>query len=1099
MGNISSRSSKYNEVLYNQTTYNSIGKTSSDTGTGAESSTQVVALTSSECGTGVESSTRTILSELEYKFSSDTGSGVESSTKEILSGPAAPYLPMTTSRDIDDNGVIMPTDRIAIFLRCGTSYGDPTYDVRCDLNYDGDIDADDLAIYDDAYLPYVNLTDIRDAVRNGNNQDLTWPGGFNCRLVGCDQDGIRAFAGGKPGGAQRPAAYISVLKHLSYYDIPPSDVLNPSFESWDDDYTPTSWNTYKLSGLIEKSSEQVKDGNYSCKLTTQQAGSAYAKVAQEAIFGGTYMEKMVEISFWYYLSATSSNKLNIQIDFGFGQSEVHSCPTTSVWAKFLEWFQIPSDAIKIDVNIWLEGDTGGAYTAYVDLVDTRTSFSYACSQFATDTALASYKALGYGHLVYAKSDTHAYNVFWVGGDWQDLNNWRIFETLNGDIELAVDGEGTHDTNAIWFYDYIEEDCTIHLYTLTVDTPNQTVAYGSSQTSGGAVPYRWHFKETPVYSFDKYLGVGSNPTEPYLSLNTSLDINGDGTIGDADRSVIAALQGTSYSDRSDLAYNISCDLNYDGVIDSTDIAIFDAAYLPYSNLIDIRTDTRNSGYQTLDWGDGFTCALQGCNDAGVEAFLGKHNTLPTLPQIGFVSTGEHLTVYSPSIEILNPSFELWDDEYTPTDWNKELNNGVVQRNDVEVQHGSYSCKLTTSQVAGAYARVNQDVTFNGAYTERLADIRFYYYLPSGSGNKLKVQVDYGTSLSDIESCVTENYWVHFLGRFIVPYEATQLNLKVWVEGDDSGAYTAYIDNASATYNFTYACYERSIDAALGAYKALGYGHIMTAWPTAVPHAYCIFWTGVQPWQDLNNWKVVEPGTGEIIPAVNEFDEYETNRIVFFDDKTLASNIRYHLLTVDYPNQTVSYGSSGQTGDSIIWRMRETAVDTFDKFLGQSTEEKTSSDVGTGTEHILDRDIVLTQTGTGLDASHLSKDITGSDTGTGVENSYLHVIAEVKTSSDSGAGSESSDLLMITDKTSSDSGSGSESSAISTPVTSSDSGAGAESSIAGKLASDTGECVEAVMAFLRDGAGDSGSGDEDSVLVGSAGRLMKLVTDTGLKTS
>lgn len=47
---------------------------------------------------------------------------------------------------------------------------------------------------------------------------------------------------------------------------------------------------------------------------------------------------------------------------------------------------------------------------------------YVCNEFAADTFFAAYKGLGYGTLSVAYSTKHCYNVFWVGGNWQDLNN-----------------------------------------------------------------------------------------------------------------------------------------------------------------------------------------------------------------------------------------------------------------------------------------------------------------------------------------------------------------------------------------------------------------------------------------------------------------------------------------------------------------------------------------------------------------------------------------------------------------------------------------------------------------------------------------------------
>jgi hypothetical protein len=63
---------------------------------------------------------------------------------------------------------------------------------------------------------------------------------------------------------------------------------------------------------------------------------------------------------------------------------------------------------------------------------------YVCHNFALDTATAAYKALGYGTLVVGASGYHAYNMYVVDKNWQELHNWRILEPQNGDISKAVE-------------------------------------------------------------------------------------------------------------------------------------------------------------------------------------------------------------------------------------------------------------------------------------------------------------------------------------------------------------------------------------------------------------------------------------------------------------------------------------------------------------------------------------------------------------------------------------------------------------------------------------------------------------------------------------
>lgn len=65
---------------------------------------------------------------------------------------------------------------------------------------------------------------------------------------------------------------------------------------------------------------------------------------------------------------------------------------------------------------------------------------YLCQHFSMDTTVAAYKALGYGRLLSANTagaPGHTYNVFWVGGDWQDLHTWRVLEPQSGAIFNAA--------------------------------------------------------------------------------------------------------------------------------------------------------------------------------------------------------------------------------------------------------------------------------------------------------------------------------------------------------------------------------------------------------------------------------------------------------------------------------------------------------------------------------------------------------------------------------------------------------------------------------------------------------------------------------------
>lgn len=117
---------------------------------------------------------------------------------------------------------------------------------------------------------------------------------------------------------------------------------------------------------------------------------------------------------------------------------------------------------------------------------------YVCGHFARDTAVASYKALGYGCLLHTFGGStnvgHFYNLFWTGGDWHDLNNWWILEPQTGRlIGRATDELPTDYWSVfIFFYDEKRVSFTGHVslysHILRVDYANGTVDFGSGESS-----------------------------------------------------------------------------------------------------------------------------------------------------------------------------------------------------------------------------------------------------------------------------------------------------------------------------------------------------------------------------------------------------------------------------------------------------------------------------------------------------------------------------------------------------------------------------------------------------------------------------------------
>jgi len=129
---------------------------------------------------------------------------------------------------------------------------------------------------------------------------------------------------------------------------------------------------------------------------------------------------------------------------------------------------------------------------------------YYCQMFASDTAVASYKGLGYGCILPASSAAHAYNIFWSGGDWCNLANWWFYEPQGGLIKNAASPElpSQYRTTRIW----LPEKCAwgiLYSHILATDYASRTVDYGEFMQGIDA-----RNNEEPAPStFNRMLGIG----------------------------------------------------------------------------------------------------------------------------------------------------------------------------------------------------------------------------------------------------------------------------------------------------------------------------------------------------------------------------------------------------------------------------------------------------------------------------------------------------------------------------------------------------------------------------------------------------------------
>ncbi|MBA7590731.1 hypothetical protein ES708_32864 [subsurface metagenome] len=252
-----------------------------------------------------------------------------------------------------------------------------------------------------------------------------------------------------------------------------------------------------------------------------------------------------------------------------------------------------------------------------------------------------------------------------------------------------------------------------------------------------------------------------------------------------------------------------------------------------------------------------------------------------------------------------------------------------------------------------------------------------------------------------------------------------------------------------------------------------------------------------------------------------------------------------------HEAVAPQSAGETGSGVDAHKALSPISGGDSGLGVDAKvallaSLLRSDIGSGLEHILDRALVLTETGSGIDVSHLIKTLLLHETGSGVENSYLRIIEGIKFSSDVGAGVDASSLAAAFKRAdtgegveavvaralyakeyptgaidlarvltaaitgtgemgtgvetslksyyqkATEVGSGIDASTLKALFSRDDVGAGAEAITlsAAMVSHETGVAVEEVLTFFRKLI-DSGQGAENLHLVGYVGRRMRMI--------
>ena len=136
---------------------------------------------------------------------------------------------------------------------------------------------------------------------------------------------------------------------------------------------------------------------------------------------------------------------------------------------------------------------------------------YVCEDYSSDLTVAAYKALGYGALVSACSigtgggTGHAFNAWFIGGDWHNLNNWRILDPETGEVESIRTG-GVYDPKFFCFPSSFDGTHIMYHF-LKVDSsqPTTGVTYAAVVPSDGGLGLGLVEEHLPNnYTFDTTL-------------------------------------------------------------------------------------------------------------------------------------------------------------------------------------------------------------------------------------------------------------------------------------------------------------------------------------------------------------------------------------------------------------------------------------------------------------------------------------------------------------------------------------------------------------------------------------------------------------------
>jgi len=368
-----------------------------------------------------------------------------------------------------------------------------TYSRECDLDFDDDVDYADFEYFDKVHGD--SLSTIRAAVKTGSYETLTPMISF------CDEVG-NWYGGGKPVELDTETKYAGTgsIKQV---------VTNP-LETY---CYAMEWSDTETKNLMASSWDYLQ--------FRHRSSLASSSFMQSRVFLAEDLSKYYRWDLTY--TANTWELISLDMD----SPDYVTDPAPDLDEITFISIEHTQDSPLLDFTVWVDNLTPGQ-TALLSSIDP-TNVSdfvgsdagggdgwisvhlhpyseetpvYLYDHFAMETERASYRTLGYGCLLYAKSDSREFNVIWKGGDWTDLSNWAVIKPDDGMVYTnASSVPENYQAVNIYLPNYTSND-EVYSHTLAVDYGEATVAYGHQNLK---YPYSNGCEESPPSVYDKDLG------------------------------------------------------------------------------------------------------------------------------------------------------------------------------------------------------------------------------------------------------------------------------------------------------------------------------------------------------------------------------------------------------------------------------------------------------------------------------------------------------------------------------------------------------------------------------------------------------------------